>query len=708
MNDQNQRPPVLPQGSQTGGVPPSSDSGQVDGRWHAPHKFSSWLAAQMQDQGAGLSVRVDFRPDGILAFSYQWKKAKVPVFLVVGRRGSKGEVTRFGTLFAPLPCAPEVEKRLLHHTATRLDQIFRGTPPTWLSRRSSPSLVVGWGPSFLQDYCSDLLVPGVTHWGSTLLQDAQFDEDRSLLLSFRGDASFDLRLYPSCEKTNKPWVGQYGPLVLVAPDSSIAAHPFVSYVSFVFSLLIPSGATLLPYDSSQQDWIPLMGDTRGEDTFLVGHFRTSEELYKAIFAAKAKIAVVGNLDRECSSALRWLAGATEDAIMDFWHIHTSREAYMSFRTTDISDTDVVTIDGEARTTELIRQVIDSPLDLLVVQGGCPSALMGETGGRSLDAALEGAQRTPHSFTVDVCLGENTDYRRFWDMLVQMDPAEEPLTVADRLNLVGFGHRQTPALSELLRLLGEAGLSDIHTFLPTFEAASIPGTRSARATVVYPSPHVVDAFSMARRHFGQAVVFPDAPWGIQGTRQWLDQVLRSMGRDGLPDHLWQAMVAARTPSQWAEWRGATAGLRVGFAASAHYFMQPDSHLRHGLPIAQVIQELGFGIDLVVVPPTDTQPRRIPKTTLERWGGSSPGAVRVVYGKHGETLHELLQRCEPVAFYSEWVGDQRLLMAGKEPFSVADLHMGLEGTVRNLRFLLQLSTLPFAQRYGRLAPSEVLHG
>ncbi len=693
------------------GSPPTPDAlGRVEERWHAPALFSDWLARQMADPAKGISAEVSFRPDGILVFLYSASGRRVPLFLVVGKRGAKGEPSRFGTLLIPVPCPVELSQQLLTHTRQRLEEVFPQEPPTWMRRRALGVQKVGWGATFLEEFCYDLLLPGVTQWGQCLFQSDRFDPRSGLELTFSGAPGFRLNLVPSHLPSVGTWMGQYGPFTLTLADPSLAKHPFVNYVGYALSLLVPPKAKILSFDENAGDWLRNIGDPISQDAFLINGFRSCEENARALFGSKGRIIWACNLDRECMTYPGWHTGPTEGTNLNLWNIQTSADFIRTTRSTDLHDEEVITADGERDVSRIAEQVLVTSPDLVVVQGGCISQLMGENSRRSLDAALVRAGADTPTLAFDVSLEHDGDYLQLWDDLIDQTKPESPTVRPNSINLVGYGHERTPGISELLELLGAVGISDVQLVLPTFDMAQIRGFTQAAATLIYPSPHVIRSFSRARRHCVTNLLFPAAPWGVAGTISWLNTVLESVGRPPLTASLQQELTQRFLPASWAKLLLEPTDDHLGFISSAAYAKQDGSEVRHGVPIPSLLAEMGFALDLVLLPPRQGYAMRLPEDVYARWGIQEDGQSRnqLIVGQPGETLGELVRRARPSAFYTEWEGDERLLRQGKYGFSFSDLRMGLAGAAHNLAQLRRLARLPFSARYALYCSERPPHG
>ncbi len=680
-----------------------SQPGTAEGRWDSPEQICLYLARHLQDQGKQLSARVSFRPDGILVFQFLSGKEKALLFLVVGRFGTMGKRTPFGTLYAPLPGAQLLNERLIEHTASCLQAAFPDDPPVWLRKANEGIKTLGWGSEFLSEFCRDLLKPGATFWGMQRLRRVFFELPRDLVLEFEGPEPFELRLAPSDPGFQGTVVGHYGPLTLSAPDSGLLRNQLVNYVGYACSLQIPADATLDEYEMNQADWDRVVGDGLSEDAFLLNGFRCVDETYKALLGASGNIALVGMLDRECANYFRWLTGPTEESHFDLWHIWPNRNTVKAYSLVDLGDQGVLGNAWEQKSDEVLRRVLDSRPDLVVVQGGCVAELMGESVKNSLHRVLQGGPIPVPIVTLDTCLDKSDGYGQFWSDLLKATSQQTGEIEATAVNLVGYGHAGTPGYEHLLRLITLAGAASVHSLLPTFDTQRLAQFRRAALTVVYPSAHVTSAFALARESCRGTVLSLDAPWGVEPTLRWLRNLRNALGAADWPWELEQEIARQWPQSTWHSLQSEATSHRIAFVASTATLLQPGSAVRHGLPLPGFFKEMGFGLDVLVMPSRKGTSLQLPPQVLEQWGcgpektgePTGIGGTRLIHSNPGDSRATILARTDAAVVYSEWEGDERILQAGKQPVSPTDFRMGIAGALYNLRFLLSLCSLQHRQ-------------
>jgi hypothetical protein len=142
----------------------------------------------------------------------------------------------------------------------------------------------------------------------------------------------------------------------------------------------------------------------------------------------------------------------------------------------------------------------------------------------------------------------------------------------------------------------------------------------------------------------------------------------------------------------------AGYRLGFVvdeARIRLFAEP--RLWMGIPILDVVKEMGFGLDpFVRVTPGHDQRRGDADATkmLGQLGGEG---ARVSAFSTPDALGKLLCASEAQAFYSDLYFDRRLTRSGKGQFSTQVFQMGVEGAIETLKQLLAVCRMPFYRKY-----------
>lgn len=688
----------------------TDERGLHNDRWIAPAKFSAWLGKRLAGRTAGLGVRVGFRPDGTLIIDYRSDARYARHYLLVGREKGGGLASDLGELREHPSSTLKVLPSLLHYTQQVLHRLFAGQPPVWL-RRAEERSVLGWGPGLLEECCSDLLIPGLTHWGSQWYEGSSFDNDTAYLV-FRGLKDFVLFLSREAPDSPEKLVGSYGGLFLSTDDPSLKLDPFVNYIGYVLSIRLPSNPEILHHDpfigDRAQDGVPY-----SEDGFLMcveASFALFFEGPTMLFA-EGDIAVVVHGERECATCFRALPGPTEEYAEDQWSLMVEKDRLRHYRFTDFSSADIATGDGRDGASLLVRQIAADKPDIILLINACSGVIMGETCEAIFAEAF--GEALPDAILIPCNVTLTTDTEQFvrqWERLLRASRVRSPSIIPGHVNLVGYGSRNGQTVKGLSELLSDIGITDVQYIIPSFDSRRIAAAAAAELTVVYPYSRITMAFSEAQQHLLGPTLDLAAPWGVEYTDRWLSAISSARGNGELTLEQLEDLRLRHLPTDWYTLKERAKAHRIGFIMSLSYMVEKGSHIRYGLPVVEFLREMGFGVDLVVMPPRGRSFAPVSRFTLERWSVTPEGddRVRLIQGHPGQSLGELLSSSAAVVFYSEFKADERILRVGKQPFSREDLHMGYAGAYTNLVTLLRLCELPFnrlqAGVLGRGAPNE----
>lgn len=189
-----------------------------------------------------------------------------------------------------------------------------------------------------------------------------------------------------------------------------------------------------------------------------------------------------------------------------------------------------------------------------------------------------------------------------------------------------------------------------------------------------------------------VVLARAPYGLEGTRECLGAIAAAAGKTAEFEADWARRLRKVMPS-WRRMKKSAQGFRVAFVVSPATLPRLLSlRFGHGAPLARVIQEMGFGIDLLYYEPHGELPE-LPAELAD---------ARVTTFRTPAGLEKALREGEFQAVYSDTFFDWRISQAGKTRFSSRHLEMGLAGALRSFKRLLTACRLPFYRRYSSHLP------
>lgn len=253
----------------------------------------------------------------------------------------------------------------------------------------------------------------------------------------------------------------------------------------------------------------------------------------------------------------------------------------------------------------------------------------------------------------------------------------------RVNLVGLPYfAGRAALFELLRAAGvEVGCE----LLPAFDLDQARDYCAAAAQVLYPGDQARELHDQVLGPLDLVTVAPPAPFGVEGTRHWLEAVGAAVGLEAPCAEVFQRAFAALRP-RWESLRARARGVTLGFVVddAAGEILRDPARLQ-GVPLVRMLLEMGFTLEALRHAPPGRDPAPMPGFTTRTF--ATP-----------DELAAALRDSPARAFYSDVFFDGRVTRAGKEIFSLRDVAMGLGGAVETLERLLARAERPFLRRYG----------
>ncbi|MCA9696587.1 MAG: hypothetical protein KC431_03595, partial [Myxococcales bacterium] len=362
--------------------------------------------------------------------------------------------------------------------------------------------------------------------------------------------------------------------------------------------------------------------------------------------------------------------------------------------TDIGDIDVIKgadkLVDEA--LELLATLPDKP-DSVIVQSGCLPDVTGD----DLEAS---AARTRDKLRLPVfAVGQHNDPTgKALGALFAEGEHSTPIALDRPLDETGMVVLGMPAFvgsAELTGILGEAGIRVLAGVLPQVMDDACEQLLRASLLVEYPW----DRYRETARRLGERlaparVLRPPAPFGLDSSRRWLLAIGAAMGRRAEVE----AALDSRLEHIAGRWRALQARarqLRVGFVVEHGHWRSALSARRSlGLPMLEVVSEMGFGVDILAYAGGRGQ---LPAE--QRFDD-----IRVRWYRSVDELDALLADEQVAAWYSELHYDRRISRNGKNTFSMREFAMGPGGALSNLESMLRVAELPFYRSYARyLGPS-----
>ena len=259
-----------------------------------------------------------------------------------------------------------------------------------------------------------------------------------------------------------------------------------------------------------------------------------------------------------------------------------------------------------------------------------------------------------------------------------------------INLIGFA--DNAGTRDVRRRLEAVGVRINTRVLPELDMGAVDLLPRGALNVYLPNIYWEKAYSHLEDDELRGHLTIDGPYGIAGTRAWLESVCGALG---IPDtgsgsiagqfEAWMEPMAER----WSRLRSEAAAYRLGVVVSDDDIdTLLDARFTWGIALLSVLQEMGFGLDLFVGGPrADTAVERFrTRTSL----GREDYAIDTFDSL--PSLLDALAASPCRAVFSNYVFDWRLVQAGKTPFSTLEFEMGLHGAVLTLERLLAACRLP----------------
>jgi hypothetical protein len=424
-------------------------------------------------------------------------------------------------------------------------------------------------------------------------------------------------------------------------------------------------------------------------------------MYASLFGRDRRALGILSLgDSCCRQTLPWSGALLPFDTWSYFPVATAgadgQGAVIDFRETDIIG------GGERRLALALRAAADQGVRKLALLQTCVSRLIGD------DAKGVLSERFGPEDVVR--LDPDFQHRELGvDALVwpwafrALRPAAAPPPIAGRVNLVGFGHREFRATGELAAALEGLGLTVGACIFPSFEEDELARFDAAELTVALPAQVVRHAMTgVLQEEPRRRWVFPTAPFGIGGTRDWLRGVLGELGR---ADDSRLAQVDAWAEAVRAEaaaLRGALAGVTLAVTAPARFcaFLFDPSEL-FGVPVVDMVTELGARLDVLVH--ADVPVPRDLSALAER----RPG-VRLRAFAEPEALFDALRASEAQLLLTSIRRNRAALEWGKVPIAPAAFELGFAGALRTARTLLRAAALPVVRGYQRPGAAPPVDG
>ena len=376
------------------------------------------------------------------------------------------------------------------------------------------------------------------------------------------------------------------------------------------------------------------------------------------------------------------AGRRDATVGEYWHGDGTR-------VTDLRGRDLARGGSMAKLDRALEEASRGPRGRsVVVYSGCLPLLIGDNPVPTMRRLhADGPTRFYWLSATNDFGGYTAELVR--ERLDELAPASAP---RDPLGVALVGGRTPREDAELLALVDALGLHGLGLVLPDVSYEAFARVREASLFAWSNQTSLRDVAELMFTGLPVVLLRARSPVGLEGTLQWLERIVGSLG----PDNPGVDVVAGwRAAPPWAErlahLRERTAGHALAFAADADELrLLQDTTPLYAYPLLDVVLEMGFDVHLLVTGPADLAGARAALASRGLDG-------RVTFGDFADATQLVDRLREPRigAVFSDFTADPRAVAAGRASFSEADLELGVEGFFRAAERLLRRCRLrPFA--------------
>ncbi len=341
--------------------------------------------------------------------------------------------------------------------------------------------------------------------------------------------------------------------------------------------------------------------------------------------------------------------------------------------------------ADALVESVAKASAGSGADYVVFNHFCTSIVMGEDSG-SITRRIEEASGLK---TVCWSHGDRDQLNNFGEHFKELFAKRGFFDVTPDPSAVNLFHFPTDYReAELVPMLSEMGVTANTRLFPDVDFPAMEKIPLAAAHVFCAATSYQSKLPELLAGGARPVLTVRAPYGIEDAGECLKAIAKAAGREKAFEAVWKEKLAVLKP-EWEELTARAKDYRLAFVVSETTLPMLWA-LRHGqgAPMMRMIEEMGFGVDILYYDPHNDGPA-VPDDAR---------CARLSTFRTPTELTRLLKEGEFRAVYSDIFFDWRISGAGKARFSSKDFEMGLEGALRSLRRLLAVCRLPFYQRYG----------
>ena len=677
-----------------------------------PLDFLQWLARELSSPHL-ICLRARIEADGSISFAFRRPKMK-PVLLRWTCKADASAAVSFpgieGGFISTGLGPPEVDS-----VVESLRRVLREQEPALLGFGPPSDRTLEFSVESLGEVVATLLVLGRTRWGTFVLETIRQVSPLALEFCFASSDPDPVREV-LVMLTPKNWeVDEAGELTFHAADLTFRYEADNRRpderreLAFqVERLLGYTIARALAHDSPLRSPVPrlvdMLQDSRlphelGEDILFRrwGQNYVSNEmvLYSRGFA---DFVIHGN--RECCGAVARIFGKQETFNFSPWTVDIGETGHGFV--TDLDDNTAV-VGGEER--------LVAALDIIGQRGSprptfvaplCDYGCLGD----DVNGITKRASQKYDSAFVPMSEVRGPDHPlgpldNRWNHTLESllagrlaSTEQEPRSV----NLVGLGPPDDRAVVEVARLLEDAGVQVNANLFPFLHDVDADSLARAATWVMTPWEPVLRGPGVFVKHNEREHLSLPAPYGLHGTKRWLDEVRKAVGLGPLESDAYAVLVGPAADELEQLRDGTVPTVEVGFVVpvlSVWELVTPRFFF--GLEPLRFLEEIGIRTTIVATQVPQGAPIPSPQQIADRCKLVDAAMLRVVPQASGEPLVETLSRTTCDLVYTDHPHHTLVAAAGKMPFSICDFEPGVAGAVRTLRRLQKRAKNGFFKQY-----------
>lgn len=267
--------------------------------------------------------------------------------------------------------------------------------------------------------------------------------------------------------------------------------------------------------------------------------------------------------------------------------------------------------------------------------------------------------------------------------------------ARSINLVGFEEdRSTGELSGLLEKFFQIRVNMV--LLPRVDPALLGRFNRAGVQVVNFFRVYAGTFKSlvsGRGGMGRTLFLPP-PYGMRETVRWLTAVTRAFGISMNRNREWNEYYQDRMAGFSRQARKALS-FRLGLIISGSDIgpLLDPSRFLYGIPLLACLEEMGFGLNILVASGSDFDSRKQALLRLLR----HKERHRIELLNEPDRWEKWILRANARCIYSDFQNDARIIQNGRNPFSLFLLEKGMDGALRAQKEFLRLCAMDFNEKY-----------